>query len=355
MSFTSQTSSAPLITGRYPSTRYQGSKAKILDWIWDKLSPLNFTSVLDAFGGTGAVSYKFKQQGKKVTYNDILPFNYRFGLALIQNNHITLEKEDLEILFAHKEEDAYPSFIRDNFSGIYFTDEENDWLDKTIHNIRDMQCEYKRALAFFAIAQACLVKRPYNLFHRKNLYLRFADVQRSFGNKSSWDKSFENWVNMFISEANGAVFQGTEPCSASMCDAVEVQGEFDLVYADPPYVTEKAVATDYADLYHFLTGLCLYDEWKNLIDYRSKHHRMIRQSNPWTNKDQITQAFERLLAAYPQSILAVSYRSDGIPSAEELRYILKRHKKKVTVLNYGDYKYALSTNTNSQELLFIAY
>ena len=42
----------------FPSTRYQGSKAKFVDWIWYELSKLEFHTALDAFGGTGSVAYK---------------------------------------------------------------------------------------------------------------------------------------------------------------------------------------------------------------------------------------------------------------------------------------------------------
>lgn len=45
---------------RFPSTRYQGSKAKYVDWIWQEISDLSFQTTLDAFGGTGSVAYKLK-------------------------------------------------------------------------------------------------------------------------------------------------------------------------------------------------------------------------------------------------------------------------------------------------------
>ena len=72
------------ITAKFPSTRYQGSKQKFVDWIWQCVKDIPFYTVLDAFGGTGCVSYKMKEEGKKVTYNDILPFNSIIGKALIE-------------------------------------------------------------------------------------------------------------------------------------------------------------------------------------------------------------------------------------------------------------------------------
>jgi adenine-specific DNA-methyltransferase len=56
----------------FPTTRYRGSKRKILPWIYNNLSGLEYESVSDLFGGTGSVSYLFKRMGKKVIYNDHL-------------------------------------------------------------------------------------------------------------------------------------------------------------------------------------------------------------------------------------------------------------------------------------------
>ncbi len=181
----------PDLVAEFPSTRYQGSKAKLADWIWEQVADLDFTTCLDAFGGTGAVAYRLKQAGKRATYNDILRFNYYIGLALIENSRIRLGPEEIDWLLQRHPEITYPHFVQDMFADIYFTDQENAWIDQTITNIRQLADPYKFALAFFALCQSCLVKRPYNLFHRKNLYIRFAEVDRSFGNKTSWDRPFE--------------------------------------------------------------------------------------------------------------------------------------------------------------------
>ena len=202
-----QPSLFPNLTAEFPSTRYQGSKVKLVDWIWTQIGDLDFTTCLDAFGGTGAVAYRLKQAGKQVTYNDWLKFNYYFGLVLIENDQTHLDSDEVNwLLGKYNSQITYPRLIRDNFHDIYFTDEENAWLDQTITNIRQLTDPYKFALAFFALAQACIIKRPYNLFHRKNLYIRQAEVERSFGNKTTWDKPFEEWFRTFATEANQAVF-----------------------------------------------------------------------------------------------------------------------------------------------------
>jgi len=337
----------------FPSTRYQGSKAKLADWIWEQIGDLDFSTCLDAFGGTGAVAYRLKQEGKQVTYNDLLRFNYYVGLALIENSQARLSPEEVDWLNQRHSTVSYPSFVQETFSDIYFTDEENAWIDQTITNIRQLADPYKFALGFFALSQACIIKRPYNLFHRKNLYIRFAEVDRSFGNKTTWDRAFDEWFRVFVGEANQAVFDNGQSNRALNLDAVDVPGEYDLVYVDTPYISKTGVAVDYLDFYHLLEGLTMYDVWGKHIDSGSKHRRLRPRPGPWTDKRQIRSAFDRLFSRYRESILVVSYRSDGIPSEAELVSLLRRYKSDVRVAHFGQYKYVLSTNSESKEILLI--
>jgi adenine-specific DNA methylase len=343
----------PTLTARFPSTRYQGSKAKLAGWIWRQVAGLEFETCADLFGGTGAVAHRLKLEGKRVTYNDALKFNHLFGRALIENSLVRLEPDEIDRVLSRKPGRSHPSFVQDTFHDIYFTDEENEWIDRTFGNIRESRNPYKHALAFFALCQACMVKRPYNLFHRKNLYIRQADVERSFGNKTSWDRPFEHWFRAFAAEANDAVFDNGHENRALNLDAAELPGDYDLVYIDPPYTSSRGVSVDYLDFYHFLEGLARYDVWGSLIDFESKHRRLRTQPSDWTDKSRILSAFERVFARYQDSIIVVSYRSDGIPSEPELVGLLRQYKRNVRAARSGKYKYVLSKNGESSEILLI--
>jgi adenine-specific DNA methylase len=119
----------------FPSTRFQGSKLKVVDWIWDAIKDLDFYSTLDAFGGTGCVGYMLKQKGKKVTCNDVLKFNWYIGLSLIENDAEKLLKKEVDFLLTRHDGIKYPTFVYDTFKNIYFTDEENQWIDMVVTNI----------------------------------------------------------------------------------------------------------------------------------------------------------------------------------------------------------------------------
>lgn len=338
-----------------PSTRYQGSKYKLTTWIDHCLNDLGFQTALDAFGGTGCVAYMLKEMGKNVTYNDFLRFNYICGKALIENNHVRLSDADVDDLLVKYAGRDYDNFIARTFYDIFFTEQENAWLDVVCQNIAVMDNEYKQALAYYALFQSCIVKRPYNLFHRKNLYMRTADVERSFGNKATWDKPFDEHFRSFVREANLAVFDSGVPCEAKCQDALHLSGHYDLVYIDTPYVNAKGVAVDYLDFYHFLEGMLDYHNWNTRIDYEKKHRPLRGAKSLFSHSRTVTSAFRELFQRYADSILVVSYRSDGIPSEEELVRLLREVKSNVSVKHFGGYKYVLSTNSSSKEILLIGY
>lgn len=343
----------PEASAAFPSTRFQGSKRKLTDWIHDSVVGIQFDTVLDVFGGTGVVSYLFKEMGKQVTYNDGLAFNWNIGLALIENANVRLSAQDLERVLTRHSNINYPDFISRTFQDVYFTAEENAWLDYVVYNIDHLLDDpYKRALARFALFQAAIIKRPYNLFHRANLYMRNADVVRSFGNKVTWDTPFEDHFRVFAQEANRAVFDNQRSNRALNVDAMETPIGADLVYLDPPYLNSKGVGVDYRDFYHFLEGIVNYDNWSEIIDYKSKHKRLTPIPSAWNKADKILEAFDAVIARHRDSNIVISYRDDGIPSQEQLIDVLKAYKARVnhTLLPM---QYALS-KTRSHELLLIA-
>ena len=340
-------------TNPFPRTRYQGSKRKIVGEIVAHLRNLTFTTILDAFGGTGSVSHALKREGKHVTFNDILAFNHQIGMALIENDRVTLDMADVKALTVRCPSVSYDGFIARTFGGIYFTDDENAELDVIVENVRRLDCPFKRALSWNALFQSCMAKRPYNLFHRRNLYMRTADVERSFGNKASWDRSFADHLCDFATVANQAVIDSAGRCRAVCADALELAPTFDLVYIDTPYINDRGVGVDYRDFYHFLEGMFHYDAWSAMIDRKSKHLRLKRGADPWSDTSTIPDMFARLFSHFRCCTLAVSYRSDGIPTIEQLAELLRQVKSNVRVISMDRNQYALSTRRNSREMLLI--
>jgi adenine-specific DNA-methyltransferase len=340
---------------RFPPTRYQGSKLKLLAWIGEALRPIGFSSALDLFGGTGAVAYLLKTAGKRVVYNDLLRCNQLVGQALVENGRVRLGEAEVEALLARRRGVAYDDVVARSYGGIYFLPEEDTQIDVAAQNARALR-GHKRALASFALFQACLAKRPYNLFHRANLNLRTAAVPRSFGNKATWDRSLASHLHEAAAAANAAVFDNGQDNRAICADALEAPTDLDLVYIDPPYVNRAGLGVDYGDFYHFLEGLTDYGGWAGRIDAGRKHRPYLPARRPdlrrFCERGSITPALDGVFARYAASVLVVSYRANGTPSADEIARLLRRHKRRVRAME-RPYRYVLSPAAGA-EVLFIA-
>lgn len=347
-------SSFALAGFKYPSTRYSGSKRRLLDWIWENTSELKFSNVLDVFGGTASVSLLFKKNGKTVYYNDLLKFNQVIGKAIIENDSVKVTDEELDLVFNNKEK-SDRTFIQDNFSGVYFLKRENIWLDNVVEKISCIPNEYKRAILMASLFQACLAKRPFNLFHRKNLYIRTAKVERTFGNKTTWETPFSILMKRYVLEYNNAVFSnGRKNKVVGGYNAFDLPSKTDLVYLDPPYFSGKSSqGTNYLGFYHFLEGLSDYQNWGTRIDPLTKIIKISDDEylNAFTKKPKIINSFEKLIEKFSDRIIVLSYQSDGLPSKEEMLEIFKSNGKKVKIFE-KEHRYALSAK-KSTELLFI--
>lgn len=339
----------------FPQTRYLGSKRKLLGALAEVFSTIGPDTALDPFCGTGSVAYLLKTLGVRVTASDVMESNVLGARALIVNNNVRLgaRAADLALHLPHPPEEK--GFIERTFAGLFFTAAENRYLDGIMRRIETLD-SYERDMALWALFQACLAKRPYNLFHRANLNMRRRKVKRSFGNKTTWERPFEELFRRYAKEADRAVFDSGHQARAFVSDVLDVNPEgFDLVYLDPPYVSAKGVGVDYLDYYHFLEGLVHLDSWPGRILHKYKHKPLKgRGQNPWCDAKRIGQVFKDALLRFSESILVVSYRSDGIPSIDELTGYLKKIGKRVKLVDVGKYTYALSHNKRSREIIVVA-
>jgi adenine-specific DNA-methyltransferase len=275
--------------------------------------------------------------------------------ALLENSNVTLPLEEADRLTVRHDGISYPRFVSETFRDIFFTPEEDEWIDTVRKNITLLDDKYQRAIAYHALFQACIVKRPYNLFHRANLYMRTSDVERNFGNKTTWDKPFADHFLYFVEEANQAVFDSGNTCTVLNKDVFEVAPGFDLVYIDPPYMNANGLGPNYYDFYHFLEGLLDYDNWPARLDRKKKHRPLLaKEKCVWLDTKRVVKAFDDLFTRFRESILLISYRSDGIPSPEQLVELLRNQGRSVENFSNRDYKYVLSSNGQSKEALILA-
>lgn len=336
----------------FPSTRYQGSKRRHLEWMHGVLSGASFATALDAFGGTGAVTHLLSAMGATVQYNDVLPANAAIAGALFALQPVTLDEAGIVALFRRDANRHYPDHIGRVYDGIYYTPEENSQLDTLAVNIPGLNDPQQQLDAWYCLFQAALSKRPYNLFHRANLAMRQRTISRNFGNKTAWDKSFVDHMLKFRNEL--VAYRGS--CSRNVrvtCeDAFNLDARPDLVYIDTPYARSNGSReTNYFNFYHFLDCLLDYNRFTGKLHTRYAHRPLYAPTTPWHPCDTLDHAFVALFARFPDSQLAVAYRSDGHPTAEQLVGLLRDTGRKVTTHVQAPRTYTLSTNRSSELIL----
>jgi DNA adenine methylase len=344
----------PLLHGtlleRFPGTRFMGSKYRVLSFIWQCVQDLHFDSVLDAFSGSAAVSYMFKQHGKRVFSNDFMHFAYYFAKALIENAATTLSENDVKMLMKSNRDAG--RFISQTFAGLYFTDAENRFLDSVRANVELLTHQLKRAMALAALTRACLKRRPRGVF--TFIGNRYDDGRRDM--RLTLQEHFLENVRAF----NAAVFDNGCSNRAYHEDVFALDVHADLVYIDPPYVTPHS-DNDYVRRYHFVEGLVR--QWEGLdIQEHTRTKKFRSYETPFASQDSIHEAFDRLFDKFRESILVVSYSSNSLPDKADLVSKLKKRKKYVhayqvpLTYSYGNQGYKVGDNANRVlEFVFVAY
>ncbi len=337
------------ILENFPGTRYMGSKYRVLPFIWDSVKDLRFDSVLDAFSGSACVSYMFKQQGKRVVSNDFMKFAYHISKALIENQEVTLSDDDKKLLLSANRKAG--SFIADTFAGLYFTDEENHFLDVVRANIELLDDEYKKSLALSALTRACMKRRPRGIFTYTGE--RYDDGRRDM--QINLRQHFIENIDAF----NKAVFNNSRCNMALGLDVFQIHASVDLVYLDPPYFTSKS-DNDYSRRYHFVEGLVR--QWEGVeIQHDTVTKKFKRYETLFYSKDTINQAFEKMFEKFRDQIIVLSYSSNSLPDKSDLMELLNQYKKHVKVhqiehtYSFGNQNHKIGNNANKvQEYIFIA-
>lgn len=300
----------------FPGTRYMGSKNKIIHEIWNILKDYKFNSFFDAFAGSNVVGYFMKSKGKNVITNDFMAISHITAKAIIENSHILLGNKDIDFLLSNENKENY---ISKTFKDLYFSDQDNKLLDKVRFNISLLNNEFKQAIALSALVRACMKKRPRGIF--TFVGHRYDDGRNDI--KKSLKEHFIDNVRVF----NDAVFDNNTHCKAYNCLTQKLKIEADLIYFDPPYFTPNS-DNDYVRRYHFVEGLV--KNWEGLeIQEHTKTKKFKSYKSPFSKKEEAYTAFENLIKQYCNSIIAISYSSNSLPTKEEMIEILGKYKDTV--------------------------
>ena len=312
-----------------------GSKRRLLPWLYEILGALEFESALDPFCGSGCVSYLFKSMGKRVVSSDFLNFTATLAKATIENNRHRLDDCTVNNLLSPAP--GAPNFIEETYAGIFYTRDDLRFLDQVSANIAGLGNTYQKALAMSALLRACLKRQPRGVFTISGDLGKYDDGRRDL--RLSLEEHFIEQIEAF----NQVVFDNHQRNRASKADVFDIRPRnIDLVYLDPPYVP-RSDDNCYIKRYHFLEGLSCY--WDGLdIDYSTKVRKIPKRFTPFSYRRTALEAFDRLFFRFRNSIVVLSYSSNGYPDLEQLEKLLKKYKDQVQVFEKS-HRYHFGTHS----------
>jgi adenine-specific DNA-methyltransferase len=216
-----------------------------------------------------------------------------------------------------------PHFIEKTFDGIFYATDDLKFLDRVSANAEKLERPEQRALARAALMRSCLKKQPRGVFTVSGNLSRYDDGRRDL--RLSIEEHFLEQVEAF----NRVVFDNGRRHTVKHADVFSLKPKgIDLVYLDPPYVP-RADDNCYMKRYHFLEGLSCY--WQGVrIMKDTKVKKIEKPYTPFSYRRTAIEAFDRLFQIYRDSIIVLSYSSNGFPDREILETLLRRYKTTVT-------------------------
>jgi len=335
-------------------TAFMGNKYFILDFLW-KQTPKDAKSVLDAFSGGANVGYFYKRKGLRVVSNDKLAYPHAIARALIENSKETLTDEDIEGLFADNPKAS--DFCEQEFHGYYFTKPILHFLDVTWANIQALQ-GYKKDLALAALGWTVVGKAKFGQFSRSKKALT-GPVSNPEGRQTSLTNipltDFQHRFRLNLARINKLVFDNGQDNKATRLEAVEAvrKTDCDLVYADPPYITQFGT-NDYEMNLHFVEGLMTMWEGKELRDNARKDY----QSSTRYTRETIEKLIADVVRGAGGKHLLLSYRDKAYPDEKTIRGFFQDRYKKTRVTGI-DVQYGMIRNDPesggkyARELVFV--
>jgi adenine-specific DNA-methyltransferase len=329
----------------FPRLRYMGSKYRLVPHLAAVFSEIGGQTALDAFSGSGVVSYLLKTLGYQVTASDFLNFPSAIARATVVNQHDKLDTGDVEAICGAPADER--DFIQQTFRGMYFTEDDLRFLDSAWSHIDQMR-GHKRDLAISSLVLSAARRQPRGVFTFTDL--RYNDGRRDL--RLSLEEHFRERVQDY----NRVVFDSSQPCAALCSDVFDLPASrYDLVYLDPPYAPPKD-DNCYIKRYHFLEGLSVYWRGQEIMhDTRTK--KLEKRYTPFSYKHSITEALRRTFKQFRESTIVLSYSSNAVPGADTIAALLREVKGDVEV-RLIDHTYTFGTHPAAQrravsEYLFI--
>ena len=330
----------------FPRLRYMGSKYRLVPHLAEVFTGLGGGTALDAFSGSGVVSYLLKALGYRVTANDFLTFPSVIARATVANQGTRLSQDEIAHICGPAADDR--DFIQATFGGRFFTEADLAFLDSAWSHI-DRMSGAKRDLAISALVLSAARRQPRGVFTFSGA--RYDDGRRDL--RLSLREHFTERAG----EYNSVVFDSGQPCAAVCGDVFGLPpAAHDVVYLDPPYAPPRD-DNCYIKRYHFLEGLSVYWRGQQILEH-TRTRKLAKRYTPFSYTRTVTDALRRTFRQFQDSAIVLSYSSNAVPDAAAIEVLLREVKDEVEV-RLVDHTYTFGTHQAARrraasEYLFIA-
>lgn len=308
---------------------YVGAKAKMMQYILRKI-PDDVKVIVDPFAGSCATAYGFKQAGYQVYMNDILYYSRNIQLGLVKNNSVRLSDDDIEMILNSKQKKGYLHSYKERQ---FYNPSLRSYIDGCIASANTLKHSVKKALARVAIISTLFTLSS----HSGGSYGRISvNIPKSVS-------QIKRVLQMKLKYVNKMVIPGPK-CSTAQQDAVQYLAtqQGDLVYLDPPYISEVAEQSLYrrytlSDAILLQKEVVSRDDWKK-SNFEQKMKKLLEQCKKF-------------------KYIMLSYKKCKFYSPGRLRKLLLQYKSNVRLFRFK-VKYTTapqgSKERDAVELLFIA-
>lgn len=306
------------------SLDYIGSKKSLLcklDEVFEKLDFNESTVFGDLFAGTGAVSrFVSRKYNCKVVANDLLYFAYVVNKAKLTR----YSKKNIELI--QKKIDMYNKLngkngeVSKHFAPPlrkYFTNENAAKIDAIREQLKKDKQILPKAVYFYLMGAFISAVDKVS-----NVSVVYAAYLKEFKSSALKPLHIEFFDPQNQVKRNSIIYNK---------DAKDVEGQFDVVYLDPPYNTRQ-----YGDNYHVLESIA--SDRPFVLFGKTGLPENIEKSD-FAKKSRVETAFKQLIENLNTKVIVISYSSDGILSKKDLMNMLKKiGPTSLKVINYKKFK-----------------
>lgn len=324
--------------------RYLGNKFKLIPFIRRVVDEecKGVHSVLDAFSGTGSVSFAFRD--KRLLVNDMMYCNYLASLCWFSPQKVNRQMlTELLEYYNTKDTSKKDNYMYQKFRDTYFSADVcrrigfiRDDIEKLFHD--GFVNERERAIVITSLIYS--MDRIANTYGHYDSYIQNATYNNDFDLRMpKLDYELDAGNQCFNQDAN--VLAADVKC--------------DLAYLDPPYNSRN-----YCDAYHLLENVARWEK-PNVVGVAKKMDRSTMKSEyckVTANKsleDLVTKLRCRyILLSYNNNGQKLQIRSNAKISDEEIMRILsQKGDVKVFTTDFKPFSAGRGENIGNQERLFL--